>query len=152
VLSGAVTFPGSYLGATRYAPADPPGTTVQSPSFVMAGLALAITPQVTGKLKILISGGAGTPAAAANVAIQGRYGTGAPPASGGLAAGTAFGQTQTARALAAATSWGYPFTVADIIPGLTPGTAYWVDLAFNTSASPDPARIGAITAVIEEVC
>jgi hypothetical protein len=152
VLSGTVAFPGSYLGATRYAPANPAGTTSQSPSFVMAGLALAITPQVTGKLKILISGGAGTSTAAANVAIQGRYGTGTPPSNGGMSAGTAFGQTQTVRALAAATSWSSTFTVADIISGLTPGTSYWVDLAFSTSASADPAQIGAITAVIEEVC
>jgi hypothetical protein len=151
VLSGTVTFPGCYLGATRYAPANPAGTTSQSPSFVMAGLALAITPQVTGKLKILISGGAGTSGAAAAVAIQGRYGTGPPPANGGMPAGTAFGQTQTVRAFAAA-SWSSVFMVADIVSGLTPGTAYWVDLAFSTSTSADPAQIGAITAVIEEVC
>jgi hypothetical protein len=152
VLSGTVTFPGSYLGATRYAPANPAGTASQSPSFVMAGLALAITPQVTGKLKILISGGAGTSAGAANVAIQGRYGTGTAPPNGGMSAGTVFGQPQTVRAPAAGTWWSSSFTVADIISGLTPGTAYWVDLAFNTSTSADPAQIGAITAVIEEVC
>jgi hypothetical protein len=152
VLSGTVTFPGCYLGATRYAPADPAGTTSQHPTFVMAGLALAVTPQVTGKLKILISGGAGTPAGAATVAIQGRYGAGTPPRGGGMSAGTAFGQTQAVRALAGTTGWSSAFIVADTISGLTPGTAYWVDLAFSTSAGADQARAGAIIAVIEEVC
>jgi hypothetical protein len=103
-------------------PADPTATT--SATEKMMGLAGTITPGGT-KLDIDIEG---IIASSGNQAwtLQIRYGTGTAPTNGaaviGTAAGTKIGMTATITC---------PFALNAIISGLTPGTAYWIDVAFS---------------------
>lgn len=105
-------------------PADPTGTT--SLTGVMMGLAGAITPRVTGKLLILISGDIDNDTITDGVQIQLRYGTGAAPTNGAALTGTvAGGLVKFTLALAAQKA---PAAAQAIVSGLTVGTAYWIDI------------------------
>lgn len=109
------------------ADAAPAGTVSLVP--VMAGIACAFTPQLTGRAVITIEGYMGSDTIAAGVQVQGAYGTGAAPVNGAAAAGTTFGLAQDYIAATAAER--APFSVTTIVTGLTVGVAYWIDLQFS---------------------
>lgn len=112
-------------------PANPTGTT--STTGVMMGLAGALTPRVTGRVKIVINGYMSESVAARGVTAQIRYGTGTAPVNGAALTGTTAGgdikmfQTSATEL--------FPFSCNAIVSGLTLGTAIWIDLAV--------ARVGA---------
>ena len=97
------------------------------------GLAGALTPRVTGRVKIVINGYMSESVAARGVTAQIRYGTGTAPVNGAALTGTTAGgdikmfQTSAAEL--------FPFSCNAIVSGLTLGTAIWIDLAV--------ARVGA---------
>src|SRR5438309_1082651 len=68
-------------------PADPTGTT--DTTGKMMGLAIAVTPLVTGRLKIFVSGSAANNTINDGAAVQIRYGTGTAPVNGAALTGTA---------------------------------------------------------------
>jgi hypothetical protein len=105
-------------------PADPTGTT--SLTGVMMGLAGAITPRVTGKLLILISGDIDNDTITDGVQIQLRYGTGAAPTNGAALTGTVAGGLVKFTLASAAQK--APAAAQAIVSGLTVGTAYWIDI------------------------
>lgn len=120
-------------------------TATVSTSAVMVGLAAGstplcvITPQVTGRLLVIISGLAGNTTGNGST-MQLSYGTGAAPAAGAALAGTQIGQAQTWTSLTGALTG--QFVVHALITGLAvpsvlasrlqaAATPIWLDLAFN---------------------
>ena len=97
----------------------------------MMGLAGSITPANTGTIMIVISGdydnGSGDNGCAARI----RTGTGTAPANGAAITGTARGGLVTMSIIASQgnTSNRIPFHCNVLITGLTPGTAYWIDIS-----------------------
>lgn len=111
-------------------PANPASTT--SATQVMMGLAGSITPTGSGKVLIIISGGINN--ASGNVAstVQIRYGTGAAPSNGAAATGTTAGAARVSSNASGGTA--SDFSLNAIVSGLTPATAYWIDLGAATAS------------------
>lgn len=120
-----------------------------SASEVMAGLAGAITPAVTGSVMITISG-VWKNTAGANTMTYGIYtGTGTAPANGVAVPGTATLQSALPQATSTGASVNIPFSIQAMVTGLTVGTAYWIDLAFNASAG--TSTISGVTVSATEI-
>jgi hypothetical protein len=117
----------------------------------MAGLAQTFTPRGSGIVSVLITGVAFTSTAAATVSIGGRYGTGAAPVNGAAATGTRFGGAADQAIQASATTAGDGFALADVVTGLTVGTAYWFDLTYATSAGADVANLASLGVALQEL-
>lgn len=111
-------------------PSNPTGTTSASP--VMMGLAGAITPAGSGKVMLIISGDITNSGSSGNMSIQLSYGTGSAPINGASLAGTQAG-AKLISGQAAQAGVSIPFSVNAVITGLTPSTAYWLDLASSIS-------------------
>lgn len=109
-------------------PADPAGSS--SATFVMAGLAIPLTPRQTGNLKINITGNVSNDTPTDGAQVQGAYGTGAAPVNGAAATGTTFGNVPGTLISTAANQLKEIAIVARVI-GLTLNTAYWIDLQFK---------------------
>lgn len=117
-------------------PSDPTGTT--SGTGVMMGLAGSITPRVTGRIKITISGEITNSGNNATATAQIRSGTGTSPTNGAALTGTTRGQLirlNTARA-----GQFVPFSKTVRVTGLTVGTAVWVDLSLSASGNTSTIR------------
>lgn len=117
---------------------SPTGITSVSPTNVMVGLGAAaspavITPRVTGKLYVTISGILlhGTSGGRANAVMS--YGTGTAPANAAAATGTVIGNS--AAYTASAVSSMSTFSMSAVVTGLTIGTQYWFDMQMNTQAA-----------------
>ena len=106
-------------------PADPIGTT--SLAGVMMGLAGSITPTVTGRVIIMISGDVQNATNNRGSLLQIRTGTGAAPANGAALTGT----TQGARIqmISNNANQRFPYSLHAIVTGLTPGTPVWIDMS-----------------------
>ena len=98
----------------------------------MMGLAGTITPTNTGNVQITITGSItnGTGGDGANV--QMRYGTSTAPTNGAAATGTALG-TAVNFTNGAAITQTVPFSLTAYATGLTPSTAYWLDLGLQAT-------------------
>lgn len=105
-------------------PSDPTGTT--STVGVMMGLAGAITPRVTGKIFVVISGSISNDTATDGAQVQLRHGTGTAPTNAAALTGTTGGGlVKFTQALAGQEQ---QFSSQYIVSGLTVGTAYWLDV------------------------
>lgn len=146
-------FAGAYFGVgvlTVTQPAAPTATAATTPG-VMAGLAIPFTPTCTGKLRFRLTGNCSTSTAAANIGITGKYGTGTAPVNGAAVSGTSFAQGNlVVRCAVAGNGAGTPFEIWGQITGLTPGTAYWIDVAFYTATAADVANLYSLQASVEE--
>jgi hypothetical protein len=98
----------------------------------MMGLAGSITPTGSGKILIIISGDLMMSGGGDEGRVQIRYGTGSAPANGAAATGTAAGALQ--RSNPGTGNDPIPFSVNAVVTGLTPSTAYWVDLTLQSSS------------------
>jgi hypothetical protein len=129
------------VAALAVKPANPAATT--STTLVMAGIggAAAITPAATGRLLVTISGDAYPSTAATDVTIGLYYGTGGAPANGAAVTGTALGNAIKFRPSSLNAGNGIPFSLTFVAAGLTVSTAYWIDLALDTSAGADAANL-----------
>lgn len=132
-VNGAVTMTPAQLnsipslsapGSAHATPANPTGNA--SGTLVMMGLgsSCVITPNRSGKVLFIISGNAQNANSVDGWTYQIRYGTGAAPSNGAAVAGTAASQLTPNIAPSAV-----PFSTQALVTGLTPGTAYWFDLA-----------------------
>lgn len=114
--------------ATQSSPADPTGTT--DTTGKMMGLAGTITPLVTGRIAISITGtltnSTGTAGNGAKAQIT--YGTGTAPTNGANLTGTAVGSIQTSILERATANDLQPFSLFAIVTGLTTGVAVWLDI------------------------
>jgi hypothetical protein len=91
----------------------------------MMGLAGAITPALTGRLMITISGDIVNSTGSDGGKVQIYYGTGTAPVNGVALTGNAIGTV--VRAIAGTVT--VPFSVQAIVTGLSVATAYWLDLS-----------------------
>ena len=132
-------------------PAAPAGTV--SVTLVMMGLgsSWAFTPAGTGVVKVDVTGFAFNPAVAMSFVVGCRFGTGAAPANGAAVTGTRFGSAGDPNLAAPATvgkSTGFAFT--DVLT-LTPGTAYWFDIALATDNAADQIHLSNIAFTAAEL-
>lgn len=114
------------LAQSQSSPADPTGIALAG-GTVMMGLAGAITPLVTGKVLIVVSGTIfnSTGAAGDGCNIQLRHGTGAAPANGAAATGTAVGGLL--HYVASTGAGKVPFSLNAFVSGLSLA-AHWIDV------------------------
>jgi hypothetical protein len=132
----AAASPNSYQAT----PANPTGTS--SATGVMMGLAGTITPATSSVISVTICGTTSNASATGNQ-WRIRYGTGGAPANGAALTGTAAGPVQTFTVLSGSANTTYPFSVTANITGLTPGTAYWLDLSLaSTSGTATIINVG----------
>ena len=114
---------------------SPTGTT--STSFVMMGLGstATITPQTTGRLLVIATGGVFSPTA--SPAGQGcfvmlRRGTGTAPSNGAAFTGTQISTTE--QYTFDGQNFVDPFATHAMVTGLSVGVAIWLDLAVASSS------------------
>lgn len=114
---------------TYATPANPTGTS--NTSGLHAGLAVALTPQVTGRVNIRVCGNLSnsTGTAGNGCKVQIRYGTGSAPANAAALTGTAVGTVVSALLERATANDPLPFALEAVVSGLTLGTAYWFDIS-----------------------
>lgn len=124
--SQGVGVPPKYVqpAATQTNSSNPPGTT--NTGGVQMGLGGTITPTVTGRVLMLISGDVINNTILDGAKVQIRYGSSSPgPVNGSALAGTAAGgQVQY---LAATSSGRAPFCLNALVTGLTLSAATWID-------------------------
>lgn len=140
----------SLAAAAGFKPAAPQATS--SATLVMMGLGATVvyTPTATGKVRITCTGTGQTATAVANWTVGGRYGTGTAPNNGDAVTGTRWGAGADKVLRSAATATASDFSLTDLLT-LTPGTAYWFDLALDTGNVSDAASLAALSFVLEEV-
>ncbi len=127
------TASGKAVKANSASTVAAPGGPSSATAYKMQGLAGSITPSSSGNVLIIISGYFTSTANAADYGIlyQISYGTGAAPTNNGTLAGTQVGAVQiyaNPTTVVAADVF-VPFSISWVVTGLTPGTAYWIDLA-----------------------
>lgn len=117
-------------GATTQTTVASPSNTTSTAAFVMVGLAGTFTPSGSGAVLIAICGQMGNTTTGDGTQVQISYGTGGAPANGAALTGTQVGPQPQFTALTGVLN--NNFCVIAIVTGLTPGTAYWIDLAAKT--------------------
>ena len=155
----AITY-GALLGgavapAVQYQPANPTGSGSSSLLMMGLGSTVVFTPLLTGKVRVEIRGLYNTAvAAAASVTLGGRYAIGSAPANGAAVTGSSFGTGAAGDYVlkpgSFASGQGIPFTLAALL-ALTPGSAYWFDIALATGTPADAAQVFNLTAIINEL-
>lgn len=121
----------STAGAVLQAsPASPTNTSSASAVMMGLGSTCTITPTNSTRINVQFYGTVYNSTLGDGSQMQVRYGTGAAPANGAAATGTTLGPNQTATSALA--SQFAPITNGGDITGLTPGTAYWLDVTLNT--------------------
>lgn len=126
VALGLATVLSGFAALMQSNPADPTGTA--DTTGVMMGLAGTITPTISGRILITVTGTMFNPTAIADGAkVQIRTGIGAAPANGDALTGTAAGSLQ--QYIAATVLEKAPFSVTAIVSGLTLNVARWIDVS-----------------------
>lgn len=105
-------------------PSNPTGTT--NTGGLMMGLAGAITPIVTGRVLIQISGTIKNSGSGDGANVQIRTGTGGAPANAAALTGNTAGGL--VKFVTAAANQSAPFSIQAIVTGLTLSTAIWIDV------------------------
>jgi hypothetical protein len=115
----------------------------------MMGLAIPITPQITGRLRVIIAGMVlNSTLAGDGTNVTGKFGTGTAPVNGAASAGSTVGITQHFIASTVAGQQG--FTVLGVITGLTLNVAVWIDLEL-LAVTGGGSTVKDVQWVIEEV-
>ena len=117
--------------SSQKTPADP--TTTSSTTGVMMGLSASITPVLTGKIMIIISGDMDNDTNARGTRTQIRTGTGTPPVNGAALTGTTQGGLVSYES--GTNIFRTPFTLNAIVTGLTLNTAVWIDISLASITS-----------------
>jgi parallel beta-helix repeat protein len=135
-----------------FRPANPASTVSATAVMMGLGSTCAFTPRGSGRVLVNVTAYASSTTAAAGINCGGRYGTGTAPANGVAATGTQFGSASDAGARPSGTgsNAGTAFAFTDILT-LTPGTAYWLDLALLTTNVADAASLTNISMTLVEL-
>jgi hypothetical protein len=115
---------------TQITPTDP--ATTSSLTGVMMGLSASITPVISGKIMIIISGDMDNDTGDNGAQVQIRTGTGSIPTNGTASTGTAQGglvKMSVVVSGGATVVTRVPFSLNAIQTGLVLNTPYWVDLS-----------------------
>ena len=123
--SGGVCLTGTGV-RTQSTPVNPATTT--NLTGVMAGLAGSITPNLTGRIFLSISGASANNTGNDGCNITPRYGTGTAPSNGSALVGTTAGNSNGLTTSNNANDFG-AWTAQGYITGLLLGTTYWLDVA-----------------------
>jgi len=110
----------------HYDLADPAVTVSATEVMMGLGGTATITPTTSGKLFIVVTGMIANAILGKGSSVQLRYGTGVAPVHGVAAAGTTLGSVKNFVEAAATCATG--ISLAYVVSGLTPTTAYWIDL------------------------
>lgn len=125
VSAGVATILSSTPASAQSSPSDPVGTT--DTGGKMMGIAGTITPLVTGKVIVTVSGTIFNPTAIADGAkVQLRTGIGTAPANGDALTGTTAGGL--VQYIAATVLQKVPFSLTARITGLSINVARWIDV------------------------
>jgi len=161
VLHGANSLASTNVGyntalaaSANFKPPDPSSTTSGIPVMMGLGSTVRFTPNSTGKIEINFTCEVGIAGASANVTVAPRYGTMTAPANSAAVTGTRFGLGSDALirpATSSASSAVSTFACTDVITGLTTGTAYWFDIAIDTSNPSNAAFIQNVSVSIIEL-
>lgn len=147
VALGVATVTSSLPVSTQSSPADPTGTA--NTTGKMMGLAGTITPAVSGRVRITITGTIFNPTAIADGAkVQIRTGTGTAPANADALTGTAAGSL--VQYIAATTAQKAPFSLTAVVTGLTLATAIWIDVGL-AAITGGTATIADLTITAQEI-
>jgi len=157
ILNPALVTATQILGSITGIPAAPFGSTPNGPTgtasttLVMSGLGSTwtYTPASSGNLLITIAGSVTTATGAVLATFGARYGTGTAPVNGAAVTGTRFGTVNDQGATPVAAGETVAFAQTAVL-SLTPGTAYWFDLALKTSNSSDTASFTTLSISIVE--
>jgi len=138
--------------SSQKTPVDP--ATTSSTVGVMMGLSASITPVLTGKIMIIISGDMDNNTGDDGAQVQMRTGTGTPPINGAALTGTTQGGLVK---MSVVTSGGgassvtrVPFSLNAIVTGLTLNTAVWIDLGL-AAITAGTARVRDISISVVEL-
>jgi hypothetical protein len=151
VVGGTFTSQAQSQSSTPTAPAPTLSTTL-----VMMGLGTnatgtpwKITPSSSGKVLVIVTGLVAVATAVASIVVGCRFGTGAAPANGAAVTGTRFGTSGDMTLLPVTNGVGLPFSATQVL-NLTPGTAYWFDLALDCNGT-DAASVSNVSISLVEI-
>jgi len=115
---------------------------------VMMACGGAITPVLSTRIEVTISGQMGNTTLGDGATVQLRYGTGTAPVNGAAVTGTQAGISQTITSVTAGQGGG--FSITAIISGLTVGQVLWLDAAL-AAVTGGSASISGVTICAEEI-
>ena len=141
----------NYQPVTRGLNSAPAATT--STTGVMAGLNKTLTPKLSGRVLVIISGQAQNGTGDNGFKFDLRHGTGSAPTNGAALTGTVNGATVTGSCVASGSTTGVPimpFCHHAVITGLTINTAYWFDIG-QYAVTGGTATFSAINVTIIEI-
>lgn len=107
----------------------PTGTTSTTGVMMGLGSSATITPTVSGRIYLAISGTISNNTTGDGVAGAIRFGTGTAPINGAAPTGTGVGPVASWTVPAGAAN--APYSISGVLTGLTIGTAYWIDVVLN---------------------
>lgn len=144
--TASATLLSSHDSVLTGTPSDPSGTT--STSYVQMGIGstCTLTNTITSRMLITINGQINNSTAGDGASAILSIGTGTAPINGAAAAGSLLGNP-TGINVAAET---VPFSLTAIATGLTPLTAYWVDLQVK-AVTGGTAIAGSLTCTLHEM-
>ena len=151
VSATAATWQTPQSASSQKTPVDP--ATTSSTVGVMMGLSASITPVLTGKIMIIISGDMDNSSGDDGAQVQMRTGTGTPPINGAALTGTTQGglvKMSVVTSGAGDSVTRVPFSLNAIVTGLTLNTAVWVDISLATIGG-GTARVRDISISIVEL-
>jgi hypothetical protein len=116
--------------ATNFGTSAAPTGTTSTAAYVMMGLGSSwkITPTTFTSVRATINGQMANSTTGDGINIIVAYGTGTAPSNGASVTGTTVGINTIFTDLTGLLTNGAPFCKNVIITGLTPGTAYWIDI------------------------
>lgn len=126
-------------------PGNKTGTTSSIP--VMEGISFNVTPKVTGRLVIQVSGIMSNTLVTDGAEADIRYGTGSNPNNGASATGTVCGSN--VKSTMAGAGMLIPFSLNCQVTGLTLNTSYWIDLGQSVIAGGTASLSNLNVSVIE---
>lgn len=127
--TGPLTLAGATINAN---PSNPTGTTSGTPLMMGLGGTCTLTPSYSSRVRFQWSGLYSNSTGGAGNGLRFYYGTGAAPSNGAATTGTQIGSTMGVTCATAGGSTPFPMSI--IVTGLTPGTAYWFDIALNAGS------------------
>lgn len=113
-------------------PGSPAGTSSATGVMMGLGTTCKLTPVYSTRIRVEFMGSVENNTSGNTSSINIRYGTGTAPANGVALTGTALLNTVVAGGTGPQE---YPFSIGGIITGLTPGTAYWLDMSLVASSN-----------------
>lgn len=107
---------------------NPTGTTNTTGIMMGLGSTFHITPSYSGRIHVTVQGFGQNNTASDALSVQLYIGSGTAPTNGAAATGTSMGTALSIGGGAQNANVSFPFSVSGILTGLSPGTAYWIDI------------------------